>query len=128
MKEKIKPPLLVLPNTKFTNWDSWLAKTEKELIKIGYKKYDQRHKGETFAYWKTFKKGKKSIYQVGILFYDFRRYAYKNPSANKISIMYQAMIISKEYCRIDMDVMKDINLKEFEVMAKDFYESMSKYC
>ena len=109
-----------------TDWDSWLSEYEDNLKELGYKKYNQNHKNEDFCYWKTFKNGEDKIYQIGILFYDFRKYADRDPMANRISVMYQCMLLCDD--RIDMDVSKEIDLPEFELMAKTFYEAMSKYC
>jgi len=40
--------------------------------------------------------------------------------------MYECMILGED--RIDMCVYKNIDLVEFENMAKTFYEAMSQYC
>jgi hypothetical protein len=93
---------------------------------LGYRKFFQNHKNEDFCYWKTFKNGEDKIYQIGLLFYDFRKYADRDPMANRISVMYQCMLLCDD--RIDIDVSKDIDLPEFELMAKTFYEAMSQYC
>lgn len=65
------------------------------------------------------------MYQIGILFYDFRKYADHAPYANRIVIMYECMTLGKD--RIDMCVSKNIDLIEFENMAKTFYEAMLQY-
>ena len=101
--------------------DDWLS-----LKQLGYQKYDQKHKGEDFCYWKTFRdeKGNRA-YQIGVLFYDFRKFANQSKDANRIGTMYQCMLICKE--RIDMDVSKEIDITEFEAMAKTFYKAMNKW-
>lgn len=108
-----------------TNWDSWLFEFETNLKELGYRKYVQNYKNEDFCYWKTFKNGDDKLYQIGVLFYDFRKYAERDPNANRIAVMYQCMLLCD--ARIDMDVSKEIDLSEFEAMSKTFYEAMSQY-
>lgn len=108
-----------------TNWDSWLLEFETNLKELGYRKYVQNYKNEDFCYWKTFKNGDDKLYQIGVLFYDFRKYAERDPNANRIAIMYHCMLLCDD--RIDMDVSKEIDLSEFEAMSKTFYEAMSQY-
>jgi len=107
------------------NWTDWLVEYEANLKKLGYKKYIQNHKNEDFCYWKTFYKGNNKIYQIGVLFYDFRKYKELNTNSNRISVMYECMLLCND--RIDMAVSKNIDLPEFEEMSKSFYESMLKY-
>lgn len=109
-----------------TDWDSWLLEFETNLKELGYRKYVQNYKNEDFCYWKTFKNGDDKLYQIGVLFYDFRKYAERDPNANRISVMYQCMLLCDD--RIDMDVSKEIDLSEFEAMSKTFYKAMSQYC
>ena len=109
-----------------TNWDEWLTNYEDHLKGLGYKKFVQNHMNEDFCYWKTFKKGEAKKYQVGVLFYDFRKYADRDPMANRIGTMFQCLLICDD--RIDLTVSKNITLSEFENMAKTFYETMVKYC
>ena len=109
-----------------TDWDGWLFEVETNLKELGYRKYVQNHKNEDFCYWKTFKNGDNKLYQIGVLFYDFRKYVERDSNANRISVMYQCMLLCDD--RIDMDVSKEIDLPEFETMSKTFYESMSRYC
>ena len=116
----IQPPLLIA-DVSGTSWDEWLFETEHKLKKIGYKKYVQNHKSEDFAYWKTFKNGEDEIYQIGILFYDFRKYADHDTVANRIGIMYECMLLGEG--RIDMSVSKNIGLEEFENMAQMLYRT-----
>jgi len=104
-----------------TSWDDWLIETEKKLKELGYSRHVQNHKKEDFCYWKTFKKGNDKLYQIGILFYDFRKYA-----SNRIGIMYECMLLCDN--RIDMSVSENIELKEFELMSATFHEAMSKHC
>ena len=122
----IQSPLLISDIIGSADWDDWLSKTESKLKELGYRGNVQNHKNEDFSYWKTFKSGEDKIYQIGILFYDFRKYADQDPYANKIVIMYECMILCKD--RIDMCVSKNIDLVEFENMARTFYNTMCQYC
>ena len=106
-------------------WDSWLTEAENSLKERGYTRYEQNLKREDFCYWKTFKDGDNKLYQIGVLFYDFRKYIDRDPHANRICTMYECMLLG-EY-RIDMTVSKDIDLPELEEMAIEFYNSMKKY-
>ena len=121
----IQPPLLIADVSGSTSWDEWLSETETKLKELGYIRYVQNHKKEDFCYWKTFKNGEDKIYQIGILFYDFRKYADRDPYANRIGIMYECMVLGED--RIDMCVSKNIDLVEFENMAQTFYGAMSQY-
>lgn len=124
-QDSTKPPLLIADVSGSTSWDEWLSETETKLKELGYRRYVQNHKNEDFCYWKTFKNGEDKIYQIGILFYDFRKYADRDPYANRIGIMYQCMVLNED--RIDMCVSKNIDLGEFENMAQTFYGAMSQY-
>jgi hypothetical protein len=120
-----QPPLLIEDVSDSNSWGEWLSETETKLKEIGYKRYVQKYKNEDFCYWKTFKNGEDKIYQIGILFYDFRKYAERDPNANRIAIMYECMCLGDD--RIDMSVSKNIALVEFENMAQTFYEAMTQY-
>ena len=121
----LNPPLLIADVSGSTSWDEWLSETELKLKELGYRRYVQNHKNEDFCYWKTFKNGDDKIYQIGLLFYDFRKYADRDPFANRIGVMYQCRLLCDD--RIDMCVSKNIDLNEFELMSKTFYEAMSQY-
>jgi hypothetical protein len=121
----LQPPLLIAEVSGSTSWDEWLSETETKLKELGYRRYVQNHKNEDFCYWKTFKNGEDKIYQIGILFYDFRKYADRDPNTNRIGIMYECMVLGDD--RIDMCVSKNIDLVEFENMSQTFYEAMSQY-
>jgi hypothetical protein len=121
----LQPPLLIADVSGSTSWDEWLSETEIKLKEIGYKRYVQNHKNEDFCYWKTFENAKDKIYQIRILFYDFRKYADRDPYANRIGLMYECIILGDD--RIDMCLSKNIDLFEFEKMAQTFYEAMSQY-
>jgi len=126
VKLPLQPPLLIADISGSTSWDEWLSETETKLKELGYRRYVQNHKNEDFCYWKTFKNGEDKTYQIGILFYDFRKYADSDPDANRIGIMYECRILDEG--RIDMSVSKNIDLVEFENMAQTFYVAMSQYC
>ncbi len=120
----MKKTINLHPNPKNTtefDWESWLNSVEEYLKNKGYIKYKQDIQSEDFSYWKSFRKK----YQIGLLFYDFRKYAYRDPSANRIGIMFKCMFVGGD--RIDLDVSKDISLAAFEKMSKDFYNSLKKY-
>lgn len=119
VKLPLQPPLLIADVSGSTSWDDWLSETETKLKELGYRRYFQNHKNEDFSYWKTFKN-----YQIGILFYDFRKYADRDPYANRIGIMYECVVLGED--RIDMCVSKNIDLVEFENMAQTFYGAMSQ--
>lgn len=125
VKSPIQPPLLIADVSGITSWDEWLSETETKLKELGYRRYVQNHKNEDFCYWKTFKNGDDKIYQIGVLFYDFRKYAERDPYANRTGIMYECMVLGED--RIDMCVSKNIDLVEFENMAKTFYGAMLQY-
>ena len=108
----LNPPLLIASVSGCTSWNEWLEKTELSLKEIRYKKYKQSLKNEDFAYWKSFYINENKSYQVGLLFYDFRKYADRDPYANRIGVMYECMILGDD--RIDMCVSKNIDLFEFD--------------
>jgi hypothetical protein len=117
---EFKPPLLIASVSNCTFWDEWLSETESKLKEIGYNKYNQNLKGEDFCYWKTFMNDQDRIYQIGILFYDYRKFGVQG-----IGVMYECMLLG--YDRIDMSVSKNIDLPEFEKMSETFYRAMSQY-
>ena len=121
----LQPPLLIADVSGSTSWDEWLLETETKLKEIGYRRYVQNYKNEDFTYWKIFKNGEDKIYRIVIFFYDLRKYADRDPYANRIGVMYECMILGED--RIDMCVSKNIDLVEFENMAKTFYEAMSQH-
>ena len=121
----IKPELEKYTDNGNVDWDGWLSEFENKLSELGYRKYCQNHRYETFCYKKTFKEDNKKLYQVGILFYDFRKYKYNYPSANHIGIMYDCILLGKD--SIDMTVSKEIDVPAFEEIAKKFYNTMSEF-
>lgn len=117
----INYPLLVDSVSECTSWDEWLEKNEASLKELGYRKYRQDIKNEDFAYWKAFEG-----YQVGIFFYDFRKYQNQFSVPERIGVQFECMFIDIDE-RIDLSVSKDITLEQFEIMAKTFIDSMRKY-
>ncbi len=109
----------------FSSWEEWLEHTEKELVSQGYVRYKQNLKREDFAYWKSFSEDGKKIYQVGLLFYDFRKYQKDMPE--RIGVQFECLLMDVEG-RIDLSVSKDISLKQFEAISRTYYEAMVKYC
>ena len=118
--KKIKPELVN------DNWDSWLSEFESNLADICYKKYNQNYKSESFSYWKSFKIGTKKVYQIGVLFYDFREFSGIIHMADLINITYDCRILGVNNV-IDMSCFGNVDVSEFEEMAKDFYNTMKKY-
>jgi hypothetical protein len=101
------------------NWVKFLEDKDKELKDKGYRKYFQDHKRSDFQYFKTIDKK----YQIGIFFYDFRRF---DVFQDIISISYECFLFPEDD-RIDLSVSKDITIEEFEKMAESFYLSMKEF-
>ena len=118
----LKPPLLIASVSGCTSWDEWLEKTEILLKEIGYRKYKQNLKNEDFAYWKNFEG-----YQVGLFFYDFRKYQNQINIPERICVQFECMLTDID-ARIDLSVSKDISLEQFESIAKTFIDAMFQYC
>lgn len=104
-----------------TDEDVWLEKVESKLKELGYTgRYNQNFKKEDFAYWKTFKnEDGEAIYQIGLLFYDFRKY----DAERGISIMFECML--NVDARTDLSVSDDISLEHFELMSEVFHKAMN---
>ena len=108
------------------NNEKELLEFEKYLKEEGYVKYNQHYKKETFAYWKSFKVNDEKTYQVGVLFYDWREHKKRFNIPETIGLQFECMTHGEH--RIDMSVCKEnLSIDEFELMCKDFYESMKKY-
>lgn len=105
-----------------TDWNKYLNELHEYLTGLGFRKYNQNHKHEDFAYWKEYN-GK---YQIGLLVYDFTKYDQHN-FKNEVSIQFEAMPMDING-RCDLSVSKEIELPEFEKMAEAFYEAMIEYC
>jgi hypothetical protein len=105
-----------------TDLKQYLNELDKYLTELGFKKYHQNHKQEDFAYWKKYD----DKYQIGLLVYDFTKYDQYNLK-KKVRIQFEAMPIDING-RCDLTVSKEIELPEFEKMAKVFYEAMIEYC
>lgn len=122
----INPPLLIDSSNNFTTWNEWLAYVETNLKALNYTKFIQNLNNEDFAYWKTFYIDNEKAYQVGIFFYDFRKYQENYNTPERIAIQYECHLLNGEG-RIDLSVFKNITLEEFEDMSKTFYDTMHKY-
>ncbi len=122
----MKPQLFKTKIDDSASWDEWLEKTEELLKSNGYKKYNQILKSEDFAYWKIFHVNNKKAYQAGVLFYDLRKYEGNFNVLNYIGVQFECMLINAD-SRIDMSANKEITVKQFEKMSRDFYNAMSEY-
>ena len=105
-----------------TDWAKYIDDLDSFLKAKGYRKYNQNHKREDFAYWKQYDKK----YQIGLLIYDWRKYPQHN-FEKRVSIEFECMLLEIDG-RCDLCVSKDIELHEFEIMADSFYNAMSEYC
>lgn len=124
---EVEKPLLFENIGECKSWDEWLDKTEIALRDNGYRKYNQNIKNEDFTYWKTFYVNDEKAYQVGLLFYDFRKHMVNNLTiSERIGVQFECMFIDIN-SRIDLTVSKNITLLEFEAMSKTFYDSMFQY-
>lgn len=107
------------------NLDEQLELVESKLKDVGYKKYIQKLKNEDFSYFKTYfsEDGEEKKYQIGVLFYDFRKALYFEPC---ITAQYWCLLFDSDG-RVDLTVSKDISLEKFESMSDDFYNSMKSH-
>ncbi|MGH2642341.1 MAG: hypothetical protein ACRDE2_00205 [Chitinophagaceae bacterium] len=116
-------------------WDykEWLDSQEKEIKSKGYKGvFNQSFKGESFAYWKNFNDNPvKEPYEIGILFFDFRKQEYNFPDGvfPKIRKQYIVSIkgIGEERCVLNFSNYSDLSLNEIENMAEKFNKSMRSF-
>lgn len=120
-KSEFKPPIIFEITKYCKSWDEWQGQTEGLLKKIGYNRYEQGYKQEDFAYWKTFHNNQTAIYQVGLLFYDFRKFG-----NNFFGFSYECHIIEVD-AGVRLEISDSITLQQFEKIAQTFYESMSHY-
>ena len=107
---------------KDTDWKEYLSELDDYMVNKGFRKYNQNHKRETFAYWKKYKNN----YQIGLLVYDWSDLA-AHTGGKKVSIQFECMPIGVD-CRCDLSVSKDdVELNDFELIAEDFYNAMEKH-
>ena len=104
--------------TKNTDWEGYLNNLDAYMKSLGFKKHDQKHKGESFAYWKDY--GKK--YQIGLLVYDWTG-GFVSVDGRKVSIGFECMLLNFNW-KCDLSVLKYMELEEFEVMAENFYNAV----
>jgi hypothetical protein len=120
-----KPKIFSIEPTDLS-WDDWLVLVEEKLRSKGYIKFFQNFEKETFSYFKLVKNSKgEGVYNIGILFYDFRQYAAKDPAADCISTTYRCHLLKLDD-RVDLDISLDISIDSFETMAKEFVDLI--YC
>jgi hypothetical protein len=106
---------------------------EKQLIKLGYKKYFQSFKGGDFTYWKSFEKNLDQYgepyggYQVGFTFYDFTKFP-QNYSETPISINYEYILGSDMGVdKLNLTVTDDtMSIDKFEKFCSEFYHFWGK--
>ena len=103
-----------------TNWDVYLNDVHEYLTYRGFKKYNQNHKKEDFAYWRIY-----DGYQIGLLIYDWRKYP-RHTDYRKVSIQFECTLLDID-SRCDLSVNKEIELAEFEDIARSFHGAMSGY-
>jgi len=105
------------------DWNEWLMTMETTLKEAGYRKFTGHHKREDFGYWKSVYDGEKKLYQIAVLFYDFRKFSDQLQGADRIGYQYECMLIGDS--RFDLSVSKDdMDFKEFEKVARDFHNAM----
>jgi len=113
---------IVIPNgSEVKDWNEWLDFVESELFSMGYRKYKQNIKNEDFAYWKNFEN-----YQVGVFFYDFRKYQNAFNVPERIGVQFECMLTNIN-SRVDLSVSKEITIEEFENISNSFYIGMKKH-
>lgn len=109
------------------NLDKRLSDIETKLKAAGYKKKSGHAKSEDFGFWQTFYVEEKKAYQIGILFYDWRKYLDRNASDNKIVVQYECMLICETYSRVDLSVCdENMDAAKFEAMAAKLHEMFGK--
>lgn len=117
----VKPPLSKYESGRKIDLTGWLKEFETNITDRGYRRYDQPEYGEDFCYVKTYEMGNDKGYQVCVYFYDFRKFEYLSPTANKITLMYRCVFFHNG---TEMRILKEIDVPEFEAISQKFYESM----
>ena len=115
--KKIKLPNLI-KDDKSKDIDEWLFNSQNSLKEMGYNKHIQNLKKEDFGYFKSFYFKDKLRYQIGILFYDYRKYN----ENNRISIQYE--LISDYFYS---SIWKDIDIKEVEEIFEKIYSTYTGF-
>lgn len=108
------------------DWLKWLESKESELIKNGYVKYQQHHKGSDFQYWKSLFIDGVKAYQIGVLIYNWTKYPSWSDENQPYSISHECMLLNIEH-NLYMNYSIDFEISTFEKMSEDFYQSMKKY-
>lgn len=97
-------------------WDDLLEIVEHALQERGYKRFSQRLGREDFTYWKSFEG-----YQIGIKFYDFRKYFRVDPEAENISITFSVRPgLEDGYLFLDASI--PLTIDQLEKLAEEFYK------
>lgn len=105
------------------SYNTWLSFTRLQLENNDYKEFNQDYKGSNFQYWKTFEIEGKKAYQIGVLFFDFRKHNKEMNAPEKISVQFECLLINED-SRVDLTISKDdMTLKQFEDFSKNFYYS-----
>ena len=117
-----KKRILTYDLGEFETWDEWLAAAEDALKKRGYTRYKNHSERSDFSYYKTFYSGDKKLYQVGLLFYDFRKFKNQDVNSDRIGVGFRSYIICDN--SVSMTFSGDISVEEFEELARVFYFTM----
>lgn len=97
---------------------------EKQLTERGYKKYTVAlTSSEDYAYFKSFKEGEETLYQISYRFWDWRKYPGQE---DRIGV--DIVIIVSNRGRTDMIISyPELNFDEVEGIAKEFYELCKRH-
>lgn len=109
-----------------TNWAAWLADFEANLHASGYRRYRQLFKKADFAWWKSFGTARQRLYQVGVLFYDFRLFNHRNADLDRIGIEYVCLLCGTNE-RVELMSGQGMDIPGFEAMAKAFYQAVQPF-
>jgi len=121
-----KPSIIFKEDKNIECYDEWLYSTEKRLIESGYTRYNQNYKSSDFQYFKNFYVGGKKVYQIGVIFYDFRKFSQQANVPEHISVSFDCLLCDIDG-RIDLSISyNDIMLEIFESMSTDFYKCMNR--
>lgn len=102
-------------------WDELLEIVENTLQNRGYKRFSQRLGREDFTYWKSFEG-----YQIGIKFYDFRKYIAHEPEADSISVMF-TIVPLRDDGRVELEISIPLTVEKVESLAEEFFSFTQKY-
>jgi len=121
-----KPHVIFQEDSKISCFDEWLKSTELRLIENGYTRYNQQYKLSDFQYFKNFQIGGRKVYQIGVCFYDFRKFNKEHNTPDKISINFDCLLLNEDG-RVDLSIsLDDVTLEVFESISLDFYKCMKR--